>query len=320
MKPLMIFFILSLFISVTAQTGYVWERMTFNTAGGEQTSSNYNALTSIGEKVQGEIAGTNYNGLLGFLFLNLDVRLPKITSIIDVPHDQGLKVQVIWNKCGFDDVYAIDTFYSLWRKDTTYTACIANIKQKVSNEKMKTTNLSTSIEIYTDPNVIVEKYRENPKKKYFWQRDNDIWIFVAQIPALNYDEYAYIALTLQDSSSTGTHYFAFKTVYHDSYQYYESLPDSGYSVDNIAPDQTRVTIAKNGNNVKLSWDKVEYGTYNGNRYPELNGVWYKIYADTKPNFICNSSTYFTTVTDLEYNVPIGLFKRRFFKIIVSDKP
>ena len=344
-----VFFLL--FLSLFSQT-YIPVRATFNAAGGHQNNGLYNSTTAICEKVQGQISITNYEGYLGFLFPQLDKRNPVITSIVDVPDDQGLQVQVIWNKCGYDDVYAIDTFYSLWRLDEEFEVVLAggnqegnislrnssgefsfknksaklflsnkNPAKQISLKSKKNDFAEISQNIYTEPLIVVEKARENPHKTYYWQRgDRDIWTFIAEIPALNYDEYSVVAPTLMDSSNTGTNYSTFKVVYHDLYQYYESVPDSGYSVDNIAPDPTRTTIARNGNFMKLEWDEVAYGTFEGNRYPELNGIWYKVYAGDVPDFVCDAATYLTTITDLEYNYPLTGEPKKFYKVVVSDKP
>jgi len=351
MKTTIIVILLFVFIALSAQTGYIWERHSFNAAGGAQSGTIYTSVTSFGNIAQGDISSSNYNGYLGFLFPQIDQRLPVITSIDDVPNDQGHQVQVVWNKCGFDDEYAIETFYSLWRYDEEFTLTVSdenpegNISQRNSSKLFSSKNNSAkwnsskqssskqissksqekyiskiSQNIYTEPLIIVEKARQNPNKTYYWQRDRDLWAFVAEIPALNYDEYSYIAPTLADSSNVDTNYSTFKVVYHDLYQYYESVPDSGYSVDNIAPDPTRTTITRNGNYMKLEWDEVEYGTFEGNRYPEINGIWYKVYAGNVPEFVCDQSSYLTTVTDLEYNYPLTGEPMKFYKLVVSDKP
>ncbi|MBC8384231.1 MAG: hypothetical protein H8E57_01780 [Candidatus Cloacimonetes bacterium] len=77
---------------------------------------------------------------------------------------------------------------------------------------------------------------------------------------------------------------------------------------------------RNGINLQLEWDEVEYGTYKGNRYPEINGIWYKIYAGTQSYFVCDETTYITTVTDLDYDYPLTGEDMKFFKVEVSDKP
>jgi len=298
-----------LVIPLIAQN-YTFTHGTLNSAGGHQATSLFANTTVFGEYVVGEVSTIDYTGYLGFLFPVLDQRPPIITSIDDVPHDQGHQVQIVWNKCAYDDEYAIETYYSIWRLDEDFDIRMAENEQ----EKFSTGN------IYSEPIQIIELARENSQQSYFWQRDSEIWSFIAEVPALNYTDYSYIAPTLLDSSSTEIIYATFQVVYHDLYEYYESIPDSGYSVDNIAPDETKVFIARNGINMNLSWDEVENGTFQGNSYPEINGIWYKIYAGDTPDFICDESHLIDTVTGLNYEYPIGGEEKKFFKVIVSDKP
>jgi len=341
-KPIFLILLMITSFFIFAQSNYTLTRYSFSAAGGAQGSSVYSSFSSFAQFAQGKVSSTNYTGYLGFLFPNPNQSPPVITSVDDVPNDQGLQVQVVWNKCDFDDTYDSDTFYSLWRLDDDFSRIAVSKKQNYSlrtfakssfskNFREKQTNVSSlnskiansmediSDRIFTEPDIIVRKARKNPDKTYYWQTERDVWAFIAEIPALCYSQYSYIAPTLADSSASGYNYSTFKVVFHDEFQYYESVPDSGYSVDNIPPNPTRTSIALNGSNIKLEWEKVEYGTFEGNRYPEKNGIWYKIYASDEPYFDCDASTYLTTVTDLEYNYPISENKK-FFKIVVSDKP
>ena len=274
------------------------------------------------------MVSSNYDSYQGFLFPVLDQRNPMIISITDVPADQGHQVQIVWEKCGFDDGFGIVTLsYSLWRLDENFSQMMTSYKAKTESFKksqklaLKPAIANSNYEnIYTNPSLIIELSRKNPDKTYYWQKNGHIWTFIAEIPALNYDEYAYVAPTLLDSSVVDTNCSTFKIIYHDLYASYESEPDSGYSIDNIPPDSTKVNIAKNGNNMRLTWDEVEYGTFQGNSYPELNGIWYKIYAGNEPEFSCNQSSHLVTVTNLHYDFSLSGIDKKFFKIVVSDKP
>jgi hypothetical protein len=73
-----------------------------------------------------------------------------------------------------------------------------------------------------------------------WRAQNwaDVpWEYIASTPAQNFDEYAMIAPTLNDSTGGNIPFYTFLVVAetNDPETYYRSLPDSGYSVDNIAP-------------------------------------------------------------------------------------
>jgi len=308
-------------VTFTLFSDYQFERCSFNAAGGQQSNGIYSVTTAVAEKVQGSVTDSDYEGFLGFLFPQLDLRVPLITSIDDVPDDQGREVQIVWNKCGYDDEYAIDTYYSIWRWDEDFEMRSGNERTQIPSSKTEDSIKNVEeTNIFSEPYIIVEKFRENPNKTYYWQRDREVWTFIDEVPALNYNEYSYIAPTLLDSSEVDINYSTFKVVYHDLYEYYESVPDSGYSVDSIAPDPTRATIVRNGSYMRLSWEEVEYGSFEGNRYPEINGIWYKVYSADEPYFDCDATTYLTTVTGLEYDYPLIVEDMKFFKVVVSDIP
>jgi len=304
MKTILILLMSFLFGSLSAQD-YTWTHGSTNSAGGHQANILYSNTTAFGEYVIGEVNNSSFDCYLGFLFPTLDKRLPIITSIDDVPYDQGRQVQIVWDKCGYDDFYTLDTYYSVWRLDENFT----DLKVSVRNRDEKDEQIQENL--FTEPWQIVEQYTEHPDEKYYWQRDSEVWTFMDTIPALQFDE---------DSNSVDINYSIFKVVYHDLYEYFESNPDSGYSVDNIAPDETKAYITLNGSNMNLSWDEVENGTFQGNSYPEVNGIWYKIYAGDSPDFVCDEAHLIDTVTNLNYDYPIGSEERKFFKVVVSDQP
>jgi len=77
-------------------------------------------------------------------------------------------------------------------------------------------------------------------KYTIWRKQNwakESWEYMGATPAMNYEEYTFIAPTVMDSTSSGIPYFTYliSAVDADSNRYYYSYPDSGYSVDNLAP-------------------------------------------------------------------------------------
>jgi predicted outer membrane repeat protein len=181
---------------------------------------------------------------------------PTIIAVTDVPDDQGRYVQVLWNRSPYDTSGSPNPIesYSVWRYDDIFDD-------------------RGIFEIYEDPWEIFEKAAQGNDKNYYWQRDDEILTFITQLPAMGFIQYSVVSPTLIDSSVVSINYSAFKVFAHTDITliYFPSIPDSGYSVDNIAPDETRVYIAQNGSNIGLSWDEVEYGTFQGNSYPEVNG-------------------------------------------------
>ena len=229
---------------------------------------------------------------------------PIINSITDIQNDQGHQVQLIWTRASVDLVYSQNNFYTVWRLD----------------EQPERETGSIIVEDISDI-LLYTQNRENTK--LYWQRDDEIWTYIATIPSLLFEQYSLTAPTLIDSSASSTpeeYNSTFMVAFHGEYNYYLSPVASGYSVDNIAPDETEVYISQNGSNMNLNWNEVEYGTFQGNSYPEINGIWYKIYAGDSPYFVCDEVHLIDTVTDLNYNYPIAGEEKKFFKIVVSDQP
>ena len=308
--PLLILFVV-LMLSLNAQN-YTFVRGTFNTSGGFQENANFSANTAVGEPIQGEVSTNDYTSYLGFLFPQLNQSPPIITSIDDVPNDQGRNVQIVWNKCAFDDVYDLNTYYSVWRFDEDFG------NRNIAGSSNKNSIIKENV--YSEPWQVVEQFQIDSEKTYYWENDREVWTFVDTVRALQFDQYSYIAETFADSSASSTNLATFKVVFHDEYAYYESESAEGYSTDDIAPDATKAEAALVGNNVQLNWNEVSTGTLEGNTYEEINGIWYKIYSADTPNFVCGETTFLETVTSTNYTTPVNRGMSKFFKIVVSDKP
>ena len=163
---------------------------------------------------------------------------PIINSITDIQNDQGHQVQLIWTRASVDLVYSQNNFYTVWRLD----------------EQPERETGSIIVEDISDI-LLYTQNRENTK--LYWQRDDEIWTYIATIPSLLFEQYSLTAPTLIDSSASSTpeeYNSTFMVAFHGEYNYYLSPVASGYSVDNIAPDETEVYISQNGSNMNLNWN------------------------------------------------------------------
>lgn len=232
---------------------------------------------------------------------------PQIYRINDMPNDQGHNVRLYWVRSLKDaqGVYPWILFYSIWRRidDLLKDDRIINL---ISEEELSKYNQAN-----------FDRY-----KFVISGIESDYWEGVGTVGAIHLDWYSFVAPTLVDSGSTGINWSVFKIYAHTNINtFYESLPDSGYSIDNIPPNPVEeIDIMRNANNVEISWTEVTEGSYNGNSYPELNGVWYKVYGSYEPYFECSPSTYITTTEDLNYIYNLTGEEKKFFKVIVSDQP
>ena len=105
-----------------------------------------------------------------------------------------------------------------------------------------------------------------------------MWEVLGSVPAQQTDQYIYLAPTLADSADTliyTTYYLSAHTTTPSIF--FDSPPDSGYSVDNIAPGvpQGFLLTYNTGSGNQLVWDAA----------PEPDFQYHKVYRDTDPNFI-----------------------------------
>ncbi len=147
---------------------------------------------------------------------------PMITSIEDVPGDQGLQVSLSWQRSAFDYLGSATpiTDYSIYRK--------------------------------IEGSMAVDQ-SQDPAKAY---PDGD-WHFLMSVPADTEDSYAVVASTLGDSTISGGQYsttFFVRARTATPGVHYDAVPVSGYSVDNLAPSvPAGLNMATQD---RLAWDEV----------------------------------------------------------------
>lgn len=193
---------------------------------------------------------------------------PKILSISDIANDQGRQVRVTWSRSlnETDDNDPSVTFYSLWRR-------------------VDDINKTERCDDNTDKQLPLAESAKTFKSKL-----GEVWDFIANIPAERHDNYAYVAPTLADSTSQGIHWSVFYVSAHtaDPDVFYPSLPDSGYSIDNLAPAKpTGLTAYRSERTVTLAWQK--------NREEDLSH--YIIYKSLINAFVPTPEDLFRTTTD-----------------------
>ncbi len=84
----------------------------------------------------------------------------------------------------------------------------------------------------------------------------DGWDYVASVPAAGDDVYQCVVPTLGDSTSAGIWWSSFllRAMTDDPLVYYQSVPDSGYSVDDLVPEPTSgFAVSYTTEGVYLSW-------------------------------------------------------------------
>jgi len=142
-----------------------------------------------------------------------DDRAPTILSITDVGNDQGRQVRVEWYRCYFDSAGSDVTIteYSLWRR----------IDEDKGHDQGN--------EILSSDFGMLGGGRLYPPGE---------WDFIKTVPARGETTYNTVCPTLGDSTlAEGMYWSVFfvSAVTPDPLVYYDSEPDSGYSLDNIPP-------------------------------------------------------------------------------------
>ena len=130
---------------------------------------------------------------------------PRITSITDVPDDQGGRVYIDFRKSFFDRRNQANQLYTIFRHD------------------------------------MIDSIPE--------------WVVVGSGAAIGDNSYIYEVLTLSDSTADDDGMTEFKVVASMNEGHFHSPPQSGYSLDNIAPGVPTglmATILETG--IHLSWD------------------------------------------------------------------
>ena len=218
---------------------------------------------------------------------------PTILSVKDVPGDQGGKVTVRWNASSLDDLIHLLPYYSIWR------AIPESARPTVTKAGRFGTTQETA-HITETKAMKMDAAGKSAVTRHRVQAINGVeygWEWIADQPAHRFTTYSYTAPTLYDSMSTtsGKHYFLVSAQTSDPFVYYDSNPDSGYSVDNLAPESPQnplLTPLPQGP-IRLAWSR--------NRVdPDVAS--YAVYHSTTSGFPLADSTRFwstldTTVTD-----------------------
>jgi hypothetical protein len=183
---------------------------------------------------------------------------PRIQSIKDVPMDQGGKVLVLWSASCRDSTQALNiSAYTLWRRVTTVAAQQALARGAVLVRSAVPENGTPSAgAIRMSPQGTAAVY----------------WEFIVSVPARGASGYGYTATTTTDSMPGLIPYNVFFVDAKEasSSTFYVSAPDSGYSVDNLAPaTPAPFTGQYAGGTATLHWavnpaaDLAEYRLYRG---------------------------------------------------------
>lgn len=188
------------------------------------------------------------------------VSLPEIVDVSDVPQDQGGLVSVRWRRSPFDVPGSSGVSeYTVWR------ATPWDGGKSGADQKPRVIGLS-------DPPI------KSGARSISSALGGFAWEQVSSVTPHHFEHYAVTAPTLFDSTATGDgkHYFLVSAHSSDGALFWDSDPDSGHSVDNLAPPAPLLLAAStSGSGAALEWKSA----------PVPDVLNYKVYRDTIPGIV-----------------------------------
>jgi predicted outer membrane repeat protein len=205
-------------------------------------------------------------GQMGAFGLGCRAAVPHILGITDIGNDQGGQLRLTWVGSVYDapgDTIDV-TGYAVYRKQGAYLA-----------------------------EQLIPASPRGPML--------DGWDYIATIPARGDSVYQYIAPTLCDSTDVlgicWSEFFV-SAMTEDPLVYWDSSPERGYSIDNLAPGIPEgMSVAYNtGSGNHVSWEPSE----------DEDLQYYRIYRDSDPDFdpgpgTLEETTHETMWSDAEYD-------------------
>lgn len=200
---------------------------------------------------------------------------PDITGITDVPDDQGGQVRITIARSDRDTLgLALEPVsrYNIWQRVDDPAALAAS-----PGSEPIIIDSGEGRFLVTAPTAVLP---------------GGTWELIGSFDATNTDEYQYRATTLADSSASGTPYSVYIVSAHTTNPdaWFVSEPDSGYSVDNLAPAMPMSLAGDQSiipEGLELTWDP--------NTENDLAG--YHVYRGLTSDFVPGPGNLIASPTD-----------------------
>lgn len=219
---------------------------------------------------------------------------PSIASVKDVPADQGGKVKLTWNACllDLDPTLGIGSYW-IWRQvPATVAAQAVRAGARwiedlpAGGSPARGAGSSPDGALATAQTAGLYRHAGTAAVTYAWE-------YLLSQPANGSAQYSYIAATTSDSTAAHHPYTLFMVEAHDagSTAFWDSAPDSGYSVDNIPPAiPAPFTAAYIAGASHLHWG--------ANTEADLAG--YRLYKGTSAGFVPGPGNLVVALPDTGY--------------------
>ena len=200
---------------------------------------------------------------------------PTIFAVRDVPGDQGGFVNLAWDASRLDPwPYSSILNYSVWRAISPTDALAM-----LDSGARKLVGLSA---VEPDSDIGQIRIEQAGGTAFYWE-------FINYVYAASLEHYADIVATAFDSTAVCDEHHYFQVVAHstDANAVWLSAPDSGRSVDNLAPAMPCSLVARQwGDDLRISWrpntepDLSHYALYRGESADFVPGEPVCVLADT----------------------------------------
>ena len=206
---------------------------------------------------------------------------PTIATVADVKADQGGSVRMVWNSSYLDadPVYGIGSYW-IWRQTpaTVAEAAVAAGATWVDESGQPEMRAASTGKVFRRAEIVTATYA---------------WEFLASQPANGAAQYSYVASTTSDSIAGHNPYTLFMVEARstDPGAFWDSPPDSGYSVDNLPPAAPAPFVAFYASgSTSLHWA----------RNFEADFALYRVYRASYPSFTPGPSTFVAELPDTGY--------------------
>lgn len=221
---------------------------------------------------------------------------PAICDVRDVPGDQGGETYLSWYGARSDVFMTGDvTAYTIWRAiDPARGALMLEGDINVLED--------LSMSDFSGGNQVIRMERA-AGLTYFWE-------LVETVDALYMEAYGKPVATLFDSAAACTEYHYFQVVAHtaDPRVFWKSEPDSGYSVDNLAPSAPIfLASSATAGETRVRWRP--------NGEPDL--AQYRLYGGSSADFVPGPANLLAAQPDTGYTVN-GQSPSTWYKLTAVD--
>ena len=202
-----------------------------------------------------------------------------IVSVTDVPDDQGGRVYMKMIRSGYD-----------FADEATYPVSQYGVYRRVEDPLLVASIPSHGNEVLSAGAPYIVGSDDLAKAGTF---PPGTWALVASVPATQSDDYLVELTTTADSSAAGPAWFDYLVTTHTTTPsvWFVSLPDSGFSVDNLAPTVPEgfgVAYGSEGN--LLTWSSAAE--------PDFDH--FRIYRGDEPGFIPAEESLVHTTTETSW--------------------